>query len=553
DWETDDDGDPLTAGTFITDQFADLGLNITATEFGAMIFDTQNPTGDDIDLASDVLGNVLIISQDGDASDPDDNRDGGAFEFTFDQPIRYDRTFVLDMDFNEVGSRIRTFDADGALISDTPIPTAGDNQLDLVTIGDEMVSRIVVDFVGSGAIEEFTFTDIYRNTATVSVDGHVFDTDNSSYTNPVPDPVDDPFVGPTPGDDPAEVIEGTDDKDVLRGTSTSELILAGDGSDKVFGGAGDDVIVAGGGNDYRLEGGRGADTFRFSSHNDTNVIRDFEDGVDKIAFEGLSFEDLQIIDEPAKSKISILTPDGYGTKVVIVYDAPISLTAEDFMFSGSDPLEDMMDDNMPGDGTTDGDMSDDDMTGDDMTDGDIPHDGGGMMEDPLDDDEDMNDPLDDDEVTDPVDHQGGMDDDDPLEDIADLIQVNGSDGRDVLRGTDAAEIFFAGGGTDKVFAGGGDDVVVAGAGTDFRLEGGSGADTFLFSQMNSGNYIRDFEDGIDQIAFEGIGFADLTIEDDAAGGRVRIFTPDDYGTSVIVTYDSPITLNEDDFQFVPLM
>ena len=38
-----------------------------------MIFDSANPTGGDQDLASDTLGGLLIISEDGDSSDPDDN------------------------------------------------------------------------------------------------------------------------------------------------------------------------------------------------------------------------------------------------------------------------------------------------------------------------------------------------------------------------------------------------------------------------------------------------------------------------------------------------
>ena len=42
-----------------------------------MIFDTANPTGGDSDLASDTLGNVLILSEDGDSTNPDDNDTGG--------------------------------------------------------------------------------------------------------------------------------------------------------------------------------------------------------------------------------------------------------------------------------------------------------------------------------------------------------------------------------------------------------------------------------------------------------------------------------------------
>ena len=56
----DFEGDDLSAGTMITDQYADIGLTIsTSSESGAMLFDTNNPTGDDFDLAASDLGNVL--------------------------------------------------------------------------------------------------------------------------------------------------------------------------------------------------------------------------------------------------------------------------------------------------------------------------------------------------------------------------------------------------------------------------------------------------------------------------------------------------------------
>ena len=67
----------LTAGTIITDQFT--GLTIRSDVLDVMIFDTANPTGGDQDLASDTLGNVLILSEDGDSTDPDDNATGGTF------------------------------------------------------------------------------------------------------------------------------------------------------------------------------------------------------------------------------------------------------------------------------------------------------------------------------------------------------------------------------------------------------------------------------------------------------------------------------------------
>ena len=83
DFETDADGTPLSAGdggTLVLD-----GVTITAIRAqdsdgnfdDAMIFDAANPTGGDSDLTQVSHGNVLIISEDGDSSDPDDNGRGG--------------------------------------------------------------------------------------------------------------------------------------------------------------------------------------------------------------------------------------------------------------------------------------------------------------------------------------------------------------------------------------------------------------------------------------------------------------------------------------------
>ena len=184
DFETDLNGTPLPAGTFITNQYAAAGLTVSATPEGAMIFDSANPTGGDFDLATPDKGNILIISEDGDQSDPDDNESGGTITLDWANPIRFDSTFVLDIE--EAGSTIETFDAAGNLISTTPIPTTGNAVLQELFINDELVSKIKYNFAGSGAtIPEFEITDIYRNEATVSVDGVQYDSDASGYINPV--------------------------------------------------------------------------------------------------------------------------------------------------------------------------------------------------------------------------------------------------------------------------------------------------------------------------------------------------------------------------------
>ena len=73
-------------------------------------------------------------------------------------------------------------------------------------------------------------------------------------------------------DDTGQVISGTAGLDILEG---------GNGDDRLSGGAGDDILSDGAGVD-RLVGGAGEDTFVFSYDNTTDLILDYEVGVDQI-------------------------------------------------------------------------------------------------------------------------------------------------------------------------------------------------------------------------------------------------------------------------------
>ena len=81
----------------------------------AMIFDTSNPTGGDHDLETSNLGNVLIISEDGDSSDPDDNASGGTLSFTFDDETTVESLTFLD---NEEGATVKFYDENGTYIGE---------------------------------------------------------------------------------------------------------------------------------------------------------------------------------------------------------------------------------------------------------------------------------------------------------------------------------------------------------------------------------------------------------------------------------------------------
>ena len=96
----------LGAGTLVTDQFEGISVS-TTSKFGVMVFNTDNPTGDDYDLATEDLGKVLIISEDGDSSDPDDDAAGGTIKIEFDEPITVTSIGLLDIE--ESGGFIEFF------------------------------------------------------------------------------------------------------------------------------------------------------------------------------------------------------------------------------------------------------------------------------------------------------------------------------------------------------------------------------------------------------------------------------------------------------------
>ncbi|PJE30363.1 Ca2+-binding protein, RTX toxin-related [Pseudooceanicola antarcticus] len=69
--------------------------------------------------------------------------------------------------------------------------------------------------------------------------------------------------------------------DQLSGTSRDDALTGGGGDDQLDGGGGDDILVDGSGADT-LTGGAGADIFALSADGETDVIADFELGVDRL-------------------------------------------------------------------------------------------------------------------------------------------------------------------------------------------------------------------------------------------------------------------------------
>ena len=113
----------------------------------------------------------------------------------------------------------------------------------------------------------------------------------------------------------ADTLDGESGNDTLKGGNGDDLVSGGHGHDTLYGGLGNDNISGGRDNDElrggdgedtldgglsndRIFGGRGSDTFVLSRNSGFDVIRDFQDGEDKVQLDGgLKFGDLEILSQ----------------------------------------------------------------------------------------------------------------------------------------------------------------------------------------------------------------------------------------------------------------
>ena len=202
------DFNDLAAGTIVSDQYDGVSIYSYYSGTPTMIFDTANPTGGDYDLATSNLGGVLILSEDGDSSDPDDAACGGKMVFDFDDPVHVDQLTFLDLD--ESYATVKFYDADGNLISSVKTYGSYDNSQIIQDYDVEGVSKMVVEMSGSGAIDNVTYT-------TTTID------DGSNDGN--------------------DVINAGDGDDLVYGEGGSDTIDGGTGNDTIYGGGGEETTT----------------------------------------------------------------------------------------------------------------------------------------------------------------------------------------------------------------------------------------------------------------------------------------------------------------------
>lgn len=146
---------------------------------------------------------------------------------------------------------------------------------------------------------------------------------------------DDSISGSSAGDDCLhgnagnDTINGGIDNDIVWGEEGNDFLVGNVGNDTLYGGDGNDFIRGDEGND-QLFGGDGVDLFYFGKNSGTDVVHDFESGIDHINVKGLGLTTWAKVQ-------AVLTYDAagahidVGTNHIRVNDAT-SLSASDFIF-----------------------------------------------------------------------------------------------------------------------------------------------------------------------------------------------------------------------------
>ncbi|MFW6195121.1 MAG: DUF7507 domain-containing protein, partial [Chloroflexota bacterium] len=213
-------GDPIPGSVSV------FGTNPDVSGNAAMIFDatcTGGCTGGDDDLEKPELGNVLIISEDLDSSDPDDSDSKDAvFEFDYSGfgpgVVTVDSIDVLDIDIteDEGGATVQLFSGGpgGTLLDTVPIPQIGDNALSTIDVGVSGVDYMEVNLNGSGAIDN---VEVSVEEPAIDIEKATNGEDADEPTGPeiaVGDPVNWTYVVTNTGDVALTDVSVTDDQGV---------------------------------------------------------------------------------------------------------------------------------------------------------------------------------------------------------------------------------------------------------------------------------------------------------------------------------------------------
>jgi len=136
------------------------GQTVAATD---PTFDPSLCTGEDFDLYTPSLGQGLIVTEDGDASDPDDAANPNTywvFDFSSWGPgtVTVGSFVVADVDPDQPAAQATLYDGVGGTITTVPIAINGDQQHSTVPVDVSGVASMRVTLDGSGMIDNIAIT-----------------------------------------------------------------------------------------------------------------------------------------------------------------------------------------------------------------------------------------------------------------------------------------------------------------------------------------------------------------------------------------------------------
>ncbi len=385
------------------------------------------------------------------------------------------------------------------------------------------------------------------------------------------------------GDAGNDIIDGGNDDDVLYGDDGDDEVNGGNGNDQVYGGIGNDLLTGGRDNDI-LDGGEGNDTLDGGSDNDTltggagsdtfvagpgagtDVITDFENGIDKIDVTALGIY-----------TINAMTITQVGTSTIIVFNNSARVELLNTVATSIDASDFILDTAPVSVGTESGETL---HLGDGA---DLVNAGGGSDKvygyggnDTINagSGEDFVDGGSGDDVIDAgsgKDHVKGGDGDDWIYGMAsnDLLfggngadYINGGADNDRIYGGTGNDMLIGENGNDKIWGEAGADTLLGGAGKDQMdggddndilnggfgddtMTGGDGIDTFVFEERMRADTIVDFTDGVDLLDVSALGYTDVSQMNVVQVGADTVITFSDRDSITLQNFDAGDLGNED--------
>ncbi|MEG4144760.1 S8 family serine peptidase [Microcoleus sp. Pol12B5] len=112
----------------------------------------------------------------------------------------------------------------------------------------------------------------------------------------------------------SDILFGNNGEDILFGNRGQDSLSGGEGNDSLYGGQASDILLGGNGSDFlsgengddSLIGGNGSDRFLISANSGSDIIFDFEPGIDFLALaDNLTFSQLSIVPSNSATLITL--------------------------------------------------------------------------------------------------------------------------------------------------------------------------------------------------------------------------------------------------------